>query len=177
MSKKRSPQDPRAEKRAAFEHLRAVARPFRFRAIPDVEGFPILPGRYGQIEWFDGQDLAVYSDRPRLFAKIWAVPGVRRPPLACMRGRSRGSSSCEALVADKVRTNSDSSGPAQSELSRVASQVGLEASDRVLQFLRLGEVELRQGTQCRKRALVCIVWRRRRLEVRIGRRPTPPPEE
>ena len=31
-----------------------------------------------QIEWYDEQDLAVYSDRPRLFAKIWAIPGVRR---------------------------------------------------------------------------------------------------
>ena len=26
----------------------------------------------------DRRDLAVYSDRPRLFAKIWAIPGVRR---------------------------------------------------------------------------------------------------
>jgi hypothetical protein len=38
----------------------------------------MLAGRYGQIVWFDGQDLAVYSDCPRLFAKVWAVPGVRR---------------------------------------------------------------------------------------------------
>ena len=30
------------------------------------------------VEWFDGRDLAVYSHRPRLFAKIWAIPGVRR---------------------------------------------------------------------------------------------------
>ena len=32
----------------------------------------------GQIEWFDGRDLAVYTNRPRLFAKVWSVPGVRR---------------------------------------------------------------------------------------------------
>ena len=44
----------------------------------DAEGYPVIPGRYGQIEWFDGQDLAVYSDHPRIFAKIWAIPGVRR---------------------------------------------------------------------------------------------------
>jgi hypothetical protein len=43
----------------------------------DLEGFPVIPGRYGSIEWFDGRDLAVYSDHPRLFAKIWAIPGVR----------------------------------------------------------------------------------------------------
>jgi len=44
----------------------------------DVEGFPIIPGRYGQMEWFDGRDLAVYTNRPRLFAKLWAIPGVRK---------------------------------------------------------------------------------------------------
>jgi len=43
-----------------------------------LRGFPIIPGRYGQIEWFDGHDLAVYTDRPRLFPKVWSIPGVRR---------------------------------------------------------------------------------------------------
>lgn len=38
----------------------------------------MIPGRYGQIEWFDGVALAVYTDRPRLFARLWAIPGVRR---------------------------------------------------------------------------------------------------
>ena len=32
----------------------------------------------GQIEWFDGRDLAVYTNRPRLFARLWAISGVRR---------------------------------------------------------------------------------------------------
>jgi hypothetical protein len=38
----------------------------------------LFPAHYGQIEWFDGRDLAAYCDRPRLFAKLWAIPGVRR---------------------------------------------------------------------------------------------------
>lgn len=38
----------------------------------------MIPGRYGQIEWFDGNDLAVYTDRTRLFSRLWAIPGVRR---------------------------------------------------------------------------------------------------
>jgi len=67
-----------AEQRAALEQLRALAQPRRFRVQLDVEGFPIIPGRYGQVEWFDGRDLAVYATRPRLFAKLWAIPGVRR---------------------------------------------------------------------------------------------------
>jgi len=66
------------EQRRAAEQLRALAKPYRFRVRADAEGFPIIPGRYGQIEWFDGQDLAVYTNRPRLFARLWAIPGVRR---------------------------------------------------------------------------------------------------
>jgi hypothetical protein len=38
----------------------------------------MVPGRYGRIEWFDDQNVAVYCAHPRLFAKIWAIPGVRR---------------------------------------------------------------------------------------------------
>jgi hypothetical protein len=66
------------ERQRAVEQLRALAKTHRFRVQPDVEGFPVIPGRYGQIEWFDGQDLAVYTDRPRLFARLRAIPGVRR---------------------------------------------------------------------------------------------------
>lgn len=64
--------------RRAVEELRTLAKSQRFRVQLDVEGFPLIPGRYGQIEWFDGEDLAVYTNRPRLFAKLWAIPGVRR---------------------------------------------------------------------------------------------------
>lgn len=62
----------------AGEQLRTVAGPRRFRVRPDVEGFPIIPGRYGQVEWFDGRDLAVFCNRPRLFEKLWAIPSVKR---------------------------------------------------------------------------------------------------
>jgi hypothetical protein len=58
--------------------MRSLAKPFHFRVQLDSEGSPMIPGRYGQIEWFDAEDLAVYSDRPRLFDKLWAIPGVRR---------------------------------------------------------------------------------------------------
>jgi hypothetical protein len=62
----------------AFTQLRNLARPLRLRVITDTEGYPAIPGRYGRIEWFTEHDLAVYCDRPRLFAKVWAIPGVRR---------------------------------------------------------------------------------------------------
>ena len=61
-----------------FAQFRRLARAARYRVLADAEGFPVIPGRYGQIEWHDGRDLAVYSERPRVFAKIWAIPGVRQ---------------------------------------------------------------------------------------------------
>src|SRR5436309_16135940 len=78
------------ERQRAVEQLRRVAKPYRLRVQVDAEGFPFIPGRHGQIEWHcDGVNcsscllpgqfaLAVYSDRPRLFSKIWSIPGVRR---------------------------------------------------------------------------------------------------
>jgi hypothetical protein len=67
-----------SEQHAAWNRFRRLVTPSRYRVTKDVEGFPVVPGRYGSIEWFDGRDFAVYSDHPRLFAKIWAIPGVRR---------------------------------------------------------------------------------------------------
>lgn len=67
-----------AEQQTAFASLRALTRPFRFRVVADVEGFPVIPGRVGQVEYYDGVNLAIYTDRPRLFPKLWAIPGVRR---------------------------------------------------------------------------------------------------
>src|SRR2546422_8590752 len=78
------------EPQRAVAQLRTVAKPYRFRVQADAEGFPIIPGRYGRIEWHcDGLNcyscqlpgqvaLAVYTDRPRLFPKIWSIPSVRR---------------------------------------------------------------------------------------------------
>ena len=61
----------------AMLDLTALARPFRYRVVPDAEGLPVIPGRLGQIEPHDAQALAVYSARPRVFARLWAVPEVR----------------------------------------------------------------------------------------------------
>lgn len=70
-----------AEQRAAFAHLRDLAGPHRLRVVADPEGFPVIPGRHGVIEWAgstNGQ-LAAYTTRrgvrPRLLGMI---PGVIR---------------------------------------------------------------------------------------------------
>jgi hypothetical protein len=61
----------------ALAWLRALAAPGRFRVIRDAEGWPLIPGRLGSIEWYDAAELAVSTDRPRLFTRLWALPGVR----------------------------------------------------------------------------------------------------
>ena len=79
-----------SEHRRAMERFRALAAPCRLRVEQDAEGFPVIPGRYGQIEWYcDGVNchscaipgqfaLAVYSDHPRVFPRLWAIADVKR---------------------------------------------------------------------------------------------------
>jgi hypothetical protein len=64
-----------SEQRTVAEILKAL--PARYRVKVDTEGWPYIAARYGRIE-FDGVVWTVYSDRPRLFRKLGAVPGVRR---------------------------------------------------------------------------------------------------
>jgi hypothetical protein len=78
------------EQQRAVTQLRALAAPYRFRVVVDAEGFPIIPGRYGRIEWHcDGVNcwscapprrrvLAVHTDHPRVFLTLWAIPDVMR---------------------------------------------------------------------------------------------------
>jgi len=75
-----------SEQQRAGQQLQAVAKPYRFRVQADAEGFPIIPGRYGRIEWHcDGVNcwscalpgqfaLAVYTTRPRCSRSSWPSP-------------------------------------------------------------------------------------------------------
>src|SRR5262245_16039594 len=68
------------DKMTAHEQMRSLTASARYRVDSDVEGFPVIRGRLGRIEWRDpeGRELAVYTDRPRLFDRLLAIPGVRR---------------------------------------------------------------------------------------------------
>jgi hypothetical protein len=83
--------------------LRSVAKPYRLRVAVDVEGFPVIPGRYGQIEWFDNIDLGVYSDRPRLFARLWAIPCVMRHQTGDTEMRAVFPPECLQRVAQVIK--------------------------------------------------------------------------
>src|SRR5262249_38209754 len=76
----RKPSD-RSDPKAALtpkDVLRRLAAPYRYRVTLDVEGWPLIPGKLGHLEWHNSTTLAVYTDRPRLFARLWAIPNVRR---------------------------------------------------------------------------------------------------
>jgi hypothetical protein len=84
-----------SEQAQARARFRELAKPLRLFVRTDAEGWPVIPGRYGQIECYcDGENcaaqfggfcalprqlaLAVYTERPRLFQKLWAIPGIKR---------------------------------------------------------------------------------------------------
>jgi hypothetical protein len=60
------------EQRTAADSLRAHAP--GYRVISDLEGWPVIPGRLGQIEYHDGVRLAAFTDRPRLHRRLLAIP-------------------------------------------------------------------------------------------------------
>lgn len=64
------------EKLEAAHQLQSIASGLRVEF--DAEGWPVIRGQRGQIEYHDGKDLAVYTDRPKMFKKVWAIPRVRR---------------------------------------------------------------------------------------------------
>jgi hypothetical protein len=91
------------EQAEAFAQLRTLTARGRLRVRPDDEGWPIIPGRLGQVEYHDGVDLAVYTDRPRLFAKLWAIPGVRPHQTGDQEMRALFPPDALGLVAGVIR--------------------------------------------------------------------------
>ena len=66
------------DQRKAFDELEEVVRPLRLRVEADDDGFPIVRGTYGRVEWYGDGVLAVFTTKRAMFGKILAVPGVRQ---------------------------------------------------------------------------------------------------
>ncbi len=68
------------EQVVAFKALQALAAPRRLRVAGDQEGFPNVPGRLGQIEWFheEGDLLAAFTTRRLMRGRLLPLPWVRR---------------------------------------------------------------------------------------------------
>jgi hypothetical protein len=62
--------DPKAL-RTPRQALTTVAAPFRYRVALDADGWPMIPGRYGRLQWHDETALTVFTG-------LWAIPGGRR---------------------------------------------------------------------------------------------------
>lgn len=86
--------------RAAFDSLRTAARGCRL--VADAEGWPTIPGRYGQVEYHNGRQLAVYTDRPRLVSKLLAA-GCRRHQTGDTEARLLFAASALPVVARVIR--------------------------------------------------------------------------
>ena len=63
---------------AAFARFRSLLGSLRLRVLADPEGWPIVPGRHGQLEWHDEHTVAVYSAKIRMLARLAQLPGLRR---------------------------------------------------------------------------------------------------
>jgi hypothetical protein len=69
------------EQITAFRQLRQLAAPFRYRVAADAEGYPIIPGRLGQIEWYHAENthLAAYTaGRLDRLGRLLSLPGIIR---------------------------------------------------------------------------------------------------
>src|SRR5438552_18064158 len=130
------------EPQRAVAQLRTVAKPYRFRVQADAEGFPIIPGRHGQIEWYcDGVNcsscalpgqfaLAVYTDRPRLFAKLWAIPGAKRHQTGDTEMRALFPLEALEQIAGVIRAKRKRSGPSLNSLANLRPRAGSGIQNR-----------------------------------------------
>ncbi len=75
-----------SEQRDATDTLRGLAGRYRVTQDPDPEGWPVILGRSGQIEHYDGQDLAVWARPRHLIARLVEI-GARRHQLGDAEAR------------------------------------------------------------------------------------------
>jgi len=75
------------EQRQAFAQVRALATPQGLLVKADLEGYPIIPGRLGQVEWTGGADLAVFTTRRLVTRMLLKISGVRRHQMGADESR------------------------------------------------------------------------------------------
>lgn len=82
----------------------------RYRVLDDAEGWPIVPGRYGRVEYHHPDSLAVFSDSSaQIRRKILVLPGVRRHQVGDTELRvliplERLSDACRLIKARRRRS-------------------------------------------------------------------------
>jgi hypothetical protein len=111
-----------AEQGQAADRLRAI--PGRYRVLVDAEGWPIIPGRYGRLEWENPDTLAVFTARRHFIAKLAAVARVRRYQTGDTEARMLVALEAIPAVASLIR-------PRRRRASRTGRSAGVLAQMRI----------------------------------------------
>ncbi len=90
------------EQSHAAERLRALQGRFKV-STDDRDGWPVISGQRGRIEYHDDDRLAVFTDHPRLFQKLLAIPGVRRHQAGDTEARMLFRPAALSAVAKVIR--------------------------------------------------------------------------
>jgi len=123
-----------------FSRLMAAVPGLRARITVDSEGWPLVQGRYGRLEWRGEQGTSqesssphiyAYTDRKRILFKLSAVPGVR----PCQTGDHEGSVSMlaadhEAVLACARLFRCHTNGRGAHSVGRSAKEMAWLRADR-----------------------------------------------
>lgn len=90
-----------SELKTAFQQYEALVPGFRIAA--DAEGWPMTPGKYGRIEFYTADTLAVFTDGPRTVGKLGGIPGVRRHQIGDTEARVLFPPALLPVVAQALR--------------------------------------------------------------------------
>jgi hypothetical protein len=66
---------------AAWEQLRRLAAPLRLKVVADAEGYPVIRGEVGDIEWYHVEDthlVAYTAGRKDRLGRLLSLPGIIR---------------------------------------------------------------------------------------------------
>lgn len=123
---------PNAVEMATFTRLAQAALGPRVRVARDVDGWPIVPGRQGQLDWrgveSDGSArLYAFTEHGRLVPKLLAVPGARPAQVgsgeAAVWLRAGAIRAVAALLRTRVR-RAPESGRSAAFLARIRLRRG-----------------------------------------------------
>ncbi len=104
-----------ADTHRVFVEFKALAVPYRFKAIFNQDGEAVIPGRSGQVEWvsFDGKTLVAFTWKRRMLSKLlslpWTVPHQVGDGEGSVTFPSTRLGEMGALLKLKRRRNPDSS--------------------------------------------------------------------
>jgi hypothetical protein len=102
-----------AEHRRAFASFRTMVESLRLRVMADVEGFPHTPCRYGKIEYYDGKQLAAWTDHLRIIPRLRATANRKGNQVGDREARFVFSVSALPTVAKILRAHYRRRGTAQ----------------------------------------------------------------